>query len=117
MVGIRYVSCFPQISQKYIIYQVPISPSKHLGGRGIQICAGIWYDLHDSHDCRRRAYLLLVVGIRPSTTHLFRDGPPYLLLVEAPPTFVCSLRLSYILHRHFLFILFPSCVAVCRHHL
>ena len=40
----------------------------------------------------------LIVVMSPLTTHTFRDGAPFLLLVEAPPTFRHSLRFFQILH-------------------
>ena len=45
-----------------------------------------------------RTHLLLVFVIRPFTTHPFRDGAPFLLLVETPPTFGRSLRSFRLLH-------------------
>ena len=48
--------------------------------------------------------------------HPFRDGAPFLLLIETPPTFGCSVRFFHILHKKCLLILFPSCFAVCGHH-
>ena len=35
-------------------------------------------------------HLLLVIVICPLTTQPFRDGAPFLLLIETPPTFGCS---------------------------
>ena len=57
----------------------------------------------------------LVIG--QLTTHLFRDGAPFLLLIETPPTFGRSLRRFHILHGFFSLILSPSCFAACAHHL
>ena len=37
-----------------------------------------------------RTHLLLALVIRPLTTHPFRDGEPFLLLIETPPTFESS---------------------------
>ena len=37
--------------------------------------------------------MLLTLVISPLTTHPFRDGAPFLLLVETPPTFWRALRL------------------------
>ena len=62
-------------------------------------------------------YLLLALVIWPLTTHLFRDGAPFLLLVETPPTFGRSLRFIHIRHRNRSLILSSSCFAVCGHHL
>ena len=42
--------------------------------------------------------LLLALVISPSTTHPFRDGAPFLLLIETPPTFGRSLRFFHRLH-------------------
>ena len=39
-----------------------------------------------------RTHSLLALVIRPSTTHPFLDGAPFLLLVETFPTFGRSLR-------------------------
>ena len=39
-----------------------------------------------------RTHLLLALVILPLTTHLFRAGAPFLLLLETPPTFGRSLR-------------------------
>ena len=51
------------------------------------------------------------------TTRPLRDGVPFLLLIEAPSIFRCSLRFFHILHRNLLHILSPSSFAVCGHHL
>ena len=48
----------------------------------------------------RRTRLLLALVIWPFTTHSFRDGAPFLLLLETPPTVGRSLRCFYILHRN-----------------
>ena len=55
--------------------------------------------------------------IWPLITHPFRDGAPFPLLIETPPTFGRSLRFFHILHRNCLLILSPSCFAVCGHHI
>ena len=54
--------------------------------------------------------MLLALVVWPLTTHLFRDGAPFLLLVETPPTFGRSVRVFCILHRSFClcFLLPPS---------
>ena len=68
----------------------------------------------------RRSRLLPALVIWPLTAHLFRDGASFLLLIETPPTFGCSLRFSppyNILHMNVLLISSPSCFAVCSHHL
>ena len=57
------------------------------------------------------------VVIWPLATHPFRDGAPFLFLIETPPTFGRSLRFFHILHRNCLLILSSSCFAVCGHHL
>ena len=62
-------------------------------------------------------HLLLALVIRPLTTHPFRDGAPFLLLIGTPPTFGRSLRFFYTLHVKILLILSLSCFAVCGHHL
>ena len=41
-------------------------------------------------------HLLLALAIWPLTTHPFRDGAPFLLLIETPPTFGRSLRFFHI---------------------
>ena len=46
----------------------------------------------------------------------FRDGAPFLFLIETPPACGRSLRFFHILHRKWLLILPPSCFAVCGHH-
>ena len=61
--------------------------------------------------------MLLALVILPLTTHPFRDGAPFLLLIETPTTFGRSLRFFHILHGNCLLILSPSCFAVCGHHL
>ena len=43
-------------------------------------------------------HLLLALVIWPSTTHPFRDGAPFLLLIETSPTIGRSLRCFHILH-------------------
>ena len=65
-----------------------------------------------------RTHLLPALVIRPLTTHHFRDGSPFLLLVliEIPPIFRRSIRCSLIIHRNILLILSPSCFAACCHH-
>ena len=67
---------------------------------------------------RPPAHLLLALDILTLTTHRIRDGAPFLLRIETPPTFERSLRLFHtsILHRNCLLILSPSCLAVCGHH-
>ena len=40
----------------------------------------------------RTHLLLAVVVIEPLTTHPFRDGAPFLLLIETPPTLGLSRR-------------------------
>ena len=50
------------------------------------------------------------------TTHPFRDGAPFLLLIEICPTFRCSSRLFHILHKIVTLTLCPSCFAFCGHH-
>ena len=50
--------------------------------------------------------------------HHFRDGPPFLLLLERPPTVRRSFRCLRIqLTKKFLLILSPSYFAACGHHL
>ena len=58
----------------------------------------------------------LALAMISLTTHPFRDGVPFLLLIETPATFGCALRFSHMLHRNFLLILSPSWFAVCGHH-
>ena len=65
----------------------------------------------------RGTHLLLALVISPLTTHPFRDGAPFLLLVETPPTFRRSVRFFRSLHLHFFLILYPSALAVCGQHL
>ena len=60
---------------------------------------------------------LLALVIRRLTTHPFRDGAPFLPLIETPPTFGRSLSVFHILHRNFLLILFPSRFTDYGHHL
>ena len=64
-----------------------------------------------------RTHLLLALVIGPLITHLFRDGAPFLLLIETPLTFGHSLCFFHQLHRNCLLIQSPSCFAVCGHHL
>ena len=64
-----------------------------------------------------RTRLLLALVIWPLTTHPFRDGVPFLLLIETPPTVRRPLRCFHILHGNFLLILSPSCFAACGRHL
>ena len=42
-----------------------------------------------------RAHLLLALVVWPLTTHLFRDGEPFLLLTEASPIFGRSLAVFF----------------------
>ena len=51
-----------------------------------------------------RTHLFLALVIWTLTTHLFRDGAPFLLLIETPPTIGRSLRCFQILHSFFLLI-------------
>ena len=54
----------------------------------------------------------------PLTTHPFRDGAPFLLLVETPPTFGRSLRFCPYITKKKVWLSYPhSCFAVCGHHL
>ena len=64
-----------------------------------------------------RTHLLLALFVWSLTTHLLRDGAPFLLLLETPPTFGRSLRFLHILHKNCLLFLSLSCFAVCGHHL
>ena len=66
---------------------------------------------------RGGTHLLLDSVVWPLTTHPFRDGAPFLLLIETPPTFRRSLRFFRVLHRNCLLILSPFCFTVCGHHL
>ena len=50
-------------------------------------------------------HLMLALVIRPLTTHPSRDGAPFLLLIETPPTFGRSIRLFHIVHKIGLLIL------------
>ena len=43
----------------------------------------------------------LALVIRPLTTHPFRDGAPFLLLIETPPTLGRSLRFFHKSHYNF----------------
>ena len=53
----------------------------------------------------------------PLTTHPFRDGTPFLLLIELPPTLGRSLRCYHIYYVHIvLLILPPSCFTARGHH-
>ena len=45
-----------------------------------------------------RTYLLLALVIWPLTKRPFRDGAPFLPLIETPPTFGRSLRRFHVLH-------------------
>ena len=49
--------------------------------------------------------MLYALVICPTTTHPFRDGEPFLILIETPPTPGCSLRFFHTLQRNFLLIL------------
>ena len=51
-----------------------------------------------------RIHLFLAFVIWPLTTQTFRDGAPFLLLVETPPTVGLSLRAS---HRKHLLVFHP----------
>ena len=51
------------------------------------------------------------------TTHPFRDGAPFLLIIETPPTFGRPSRFFHISHENCLLILSLTCFAVCGHHL
>lgn len=42
-------------------------------------------------------HLLLALTSWPSTTHPSQDTPPFLLLIEIPPIFRCSLRFLHTL--------------------
>ena len=54
----------------------------------------------------RRTHSLLALLIRPLITHPFRDGAPFLLLIETPPTFGSSFRFFlHITHTNCLLIL------------
>ena len=67
-----------------------------------------------------RTPLLLAVVIWPLTTHPFREGEPFLLLIKTPATFGRPWRFFYMLHRNYseyLLILSPCCFAFCGHHL
>ena len=44
-----------------------------------------------------RTHSLRALVIWPLTTHSFRDGAPFLLLTETPPTFGRSLRFFHVL--------------------
>ena len=45
-----------------------------------------------------------------STTHFFRDGAPFLLLTETPPTVGRSLRCFHILHTRYIFFAIPTSI-------
>ena len=60
-----------------------------------------------------RSYLLLALVCSPLTTHPFRDGAPFLLRIETPPTFARSLRFFHILHINCSLILSPPFLAFC----
>ena len=60
--------------------------------------------------------LLAFVVIRPLTTHSFRDGASFVLLIETPLLLRRSLRLFHILRRNVLLIVCSSCF-VCGHFL
>ena len=62
-------------------------------------------------------HLLVDLVTRPLTTHPFRDGAPFLLLIETPPTFGRSERLFHIPRNTVLLILSPFSLAVSGHHL
>ena len=62
-------------------------------------------------------HLLLALVISSLTTHPFRDGAPFLLLVQTRTTFGRSLLFFHILHRNCSLTLSPACFAVCGHHL
>ena len=69
-----------------------------------------------------RTRLLLDLVLSPLTTHPFRDGAPFLLLTETPPTFGCLFTLlPRITHKKkknvfcLSYLLFS--LAVCGHHL
>ena len=51
-----------------------------------------------------RTNLLLALVIWPLTTHPFRDGAPFLLLLETPPACGGSLHCFHIIHGNFLLI-------------
>ena len=80
-------------------------------------------DLHPTRSClgggEGRTHLFLAFVSQPLTTYPFRDGAPFLLLTETPPTFGRSFRGFHIpvVHRNFLLVLSPSCFAPCGHHL
>ena len=61
--------------------------------------------------------MLLALIISPLTTHPFRNGAPFLILIETPPTYERSLRSFHVLHRNCLRVLSASCFAACGHHL
>ena len=52
-------------------------------------------------------HLLIALVISPLTTYPFRDGAPFLLLIEIPPTFGRSLYFFRILQRNGLLTLSP----------
>ena len=64
----------------------------------------------------------VLIGCLPSsfdhwTTNALRDGAPFLLLIETPPTFGRSERFFDILHENQMFTLSHFSLAVCGHHL
>ena len=63
------------------------------------------------------AYSFVACLSHMTINHAVRDGAPFLLLIETPPTFGRSLRFFHTLHKNCSLILSPSCFAVCRHHL
>ena len=63
---------------------------------------------------RIRVLLALVIG--PSTTHPFRDGALFLLVIDTFSVWA-PIAFSHLLHGKYVLILSPSCFAVCGQHL
>ena len=60
---------------------------------------------------------LLAFVISLLTRHPFREGAPFLLRIETPPTAGRSSRCFHILHGNILLVLSPSWFAACGHRL
>ena len=95
-----HVSVRPEKARKrYTVISPPVDAADSRPGWPQNVDLVQWEGAYSAVTC--------LVVIRSLTTHPFRDGAPFLLLTETPPTFGRPLRFFHILHRNFFAYLIP----------
>ena len=98
-----------------------IPPKTHKNEKKIWYPGGLAHiarDVFDGADAnRRQPQQGEAGGIRPLTSQPFRDGAPFLLLLDTPPPLGLKFRFLHNLDKNLLLILSLSCLAVGGHRL